>query len=260
MRVKLHLITFLTLFCISVLVPRIGFAQKFSYGMKGGLNVGLAFAKNIDLDKSSASPLFRPTVSAFFSYKANEKISISGELRYLQTGVRYKTYVEHTDTLWPISQGASTFYIQTFVAGDVSGTFDLRYLEIPVQASFKLTTNSGLIAGAKFAYLLKGKNTGTAVVDVGSDAGYSNLYSTYEDYVAGLFLHQSEQKFDESYAINKYDIGLQLGGFRQFTNRLRLEIIANYGLLSVQKPNNVMKDKLHNLYLTASIAYTLGYW
>ena len=106
---------------------------------------------------------------AFFTL--NKHFGILTELSFSCKSASFRTHVSG-DTLYPEEILGVTYYIPTSYAGWVSGNFKNYYIDIPVLLTYKLGDGFNLIAGPQISYLLKGKNAGTADIDVGKDPDY----------------------------------------------------------------------------------------
>ncbi len=236
-------------------------AQDLTFGLKAGGTAGVLIGP-VDFSKDKGAPVFKPHIGLWGNYKLNDKLSLQGEIVYNITGVKYETYVPNSDTIWPIEFqiGDETVvnYIQTYMAGDVSGTFNLHYLEIPLLLVGESGKKWDWRIGGRFAYLLKGSNLGNAILDIGTFAGRAEEFESVEAYQEALFLYQLDQEFDEGHVINNLDIGLVLGTAYELKPALKLAFMANYGLLPVQPKNNILTANYTNLFLQTSLQYQIG--
>ncbi len=236
-------------------------AQNMEFGIQGGGSAGVLIGP-FNADTDSGKPIVKPSVGMFFNFPIGDAVAIRTEVNYLHTGVEYGTYVANVDTLWPletqIGQETIVYNVETYLAGDVSGRYELRYIETPILFAWKTSKRFGLELGGHLGFLLEGSNTGNAILDIGQYAGLQEEFATEQEYVDALFLHELEQEFDESHVINRFDWGFTAGGRYFLSDRFSLRLNANYGMRPVQPRNKIMAGDYKNLYLTTSLAYSLG--
>ncbi len=236
-------------------------AQKLTYGVRGGMTGGVIIGP-FNPDTDSGKPVLNPNMGVYVNWKVNDDISLQSELIYNITGVKYETYVPNSDTIWPIvftiQDEEITNYVETFLAGNVQGEYNLQYLEVPISLVWQLNDRLGVNLGARVAYLLNGENKGTARLDIGQYAGKESVFDSYDDYVSALFLHQIEEEFDESHSINPFDIGITGGGQIRLNNRLQFALTANYGFMPVQEKSSIVQHNYTNLFVNTSLAFQIG--
>ncbi len=218
------------------------FAQKVSYGVKGGGNVGALRGPYGEND--SGSPSLKPNLGVYVQYKLGTKWLVLSELGYSGTGVNYQRYIPPTDTLYGLETAGGTFFIETIYTAEAKGEYSLGYVDLPISVLYQFSEKLGLNIGTRFAYLIQGKNAGEAIVDVGEAPFF--------------FSENSLETFDESDSLNKLDFGFVGGGRLQVNPRLVVSLSANYGILSIQEISDLIPNDYYNLYLSTSLAYQLG--
>lgn len=222
-------------------------AQDMDFGIKGGLNIGTPIGA---AEKGASGSLgVGPMLGMYFAYDLGSKWAIHGEFLYSYKGAKFHTPVSG-DTIYQyyavtpagdsIPAEANTIY-----RGTVDGKFDNQYIDVPLYASYELSRRFRLTFGGYFSYLIEGKNTGSADVEVG-DPNYP--FTTVED-----------EPFDQSSELSKFDYGLLLGTTYMTKHRLNFGVSVTTGLKSIYQQNYKYIDGIvRNVYLQTFVQFRLN--
>ncbi|MDD5507463.1 MAG: porin family protein [Bacteroidales bacterium] len=213
-------------------------AQNRSWGIKGGVSLGTPYMK--PEEGSSGSLGLGPRLGAFMRLKFNDKLYLQVEALYSVKGGNYKTPVSG-DTLYEQILLGDTFNIPTWYNGWVEGEFGNIYIDFPLQARYQLSPRFGMLLGPQISYLLRGKNKGTADIQIGEN------YSTVTD-----------EPFDISDKINKWDYSIILVASYESYSRLNFDLGLSFGLKSIfEEGYTEMDGVVRNIYLSGTIGYRI---
>ncbi|MCK4677291.1 MAG: PorT family protein [Bacteroidales bacterium] len=213
-------------------------AQNMTWGLKFGLNAGTPVGKAEK--EASGSPAVGPRMGGFVRFKVKSRIDLQAEVLYSFKGGSYETPVSG-DTVYKQVISGITFNIPTYYKGWVEGQFDNIYLDIPIMARFHTSERFFLLFGPQVSYLLKGKNTGTADIEIGEN-----------------FSKVTDEPFDESDQLNLWDYSLILAGNYQTRKGWNVDLGISAGLRSIYKSNyDKVEGVIRNIYLYCTIGYTL---
>lgn len=216
--------------------------QGLEFGIKGGFTLGTPYgiAEEGAKGKLGAGPTF----GVFIRGQLNFRWKVQAEFLYSKKGSTFKTPVEG-DTLYKDEQNGQPYTVHTIYKGWVEGEFDNVYLDIPVVFLYRLNTKWNLLVGPQFSYLLKGKNKGTADIEVGDP---ENPFTTVED-----------EPFDQSEQLKKWDYGILLGGMYHLNNKMHIGLSVTTGLFSIYDKNYKYLDRtVRNIYLQASLGFKIS--
>jgi hypothetical protein len=181
-----------------------------------------------------------PRLGAFIRLKFNEKLYFQVEALYSAKGGNYKTPVSG-DTIYEQVLLGDTFYIPTWYKGWVEGEFGNVYIDFPLQARYQFSPRFGVLLGPQISYLIRGKNKGTADIQIGEN--YSMVY---------------DEPFDISDKINKWDYSIILGASYESYSRLNFDLGLSYGLRSIfEEGYTEMDGVVRNIYLSGTIGYRI---
>ncbi len=233
-----------TLVLAMLLLSMIGFvrSQGLEFGLKGGFMLGTPYgvAEDGATGKLGAGPSF----GIFVRGQLNFRWKVQAEFLYSRKGSTFKTPVEG-DTLYRDEQNGQSYLVHTVYNGWVEGEFDNVYLDIPVIFLYRLNTKWNILIGPQFSYLLKGKNKGTADIEVGDP---ENPFTTVED-----------EPFDQSEQLKKWDYGILVGGMYHINNKMDIGLSATTGLFSIYDKNYKYLDRtVRNIYLQASLGFKIS--
>ena len=221
-------------------------AQDMNFGIKGGLNIGTPIG--IAEKGASGSPGVGPLIGMYFSYNLGSRWTISADFLYSYKGSKFHTPVSG-DTIYKYNTITPTDTIpseaHTFYNGFVDGKFDNRYLDIPFYVSYTLSPRFLLNFGGYVSYLISGKNTGTADIEVGDPR---HPFTTVED-----------EPFDQSSELNSWDYGAILGATYVTKHRINLGVSVTTGLRSIYRNNYKYIDGVvRNVYLQTFVQFRLN--
>jgi len=230
------------LYILLFLLPLFALSQNQpsrSFGIRGGVNIGTPYTKPEPGSKGSLG--IGPRLGLFLRLRVNDRFDLQFEALYSIKGGTYGTPVSGDTVYEQVLQGI-TYHIPTFYKGYVEGKFYNRYIDFPMQARYHLSPRFNLMFGPQISYLLKGKNSGLADVDIG--VSYS---------------HVTDEPFDISDQINKWDYSFLFGGSYETFKGLSADIGLSFGLRSIFKESaNLVEGTVRNIYLQCSIGYRFG--
>lgn len=224
------------------------FRSRFEAGLKGGISIGTPIGPAPEgTSSASGAPGVGPMFGALIRYNINRRWAIQGEGLYVYKNSTFKSTV--VDKYHKVTQAIvlpdTTVYaeVETIFSGDISGSFNNRYLEFPISAFYTLSDRWELSLGAYFSKLTKGGSTGEATGN------------------AGILLLEREP-FDESYAIVRFDYGASLGASYEILKGLDVGLRLTTGLNSIYSedyPAYSSEDVLRNVYLNCTLDYRFGF-
>ncbi|NQT78113.1 MAG: PorT family protein [Bacteroidetes bacterium] len=221
-------------------------AQKMEFGLKGGLNIGTPVGA---AEKgATGKPGIGPMLGMYWAYELGTKWALHGEFLYSYKGSTFHTPVSG-DTIYRYNTITPTDTIpseaHTMYHGWVDGKFDNKYLDIPLYASYKLSRRFLLMFGGYVSYLLDGKNTGFADIEVGDP---KHPFTTVTD-----------EPFDQSSELNKWDYGLLIGTTYITKRRINFGLSLTTGLRSVYRNNYKYIDGVvRNVYMQTFVQFRIG--
>jgi hypothetical protein len=220
--------------------------QQMNFGLKGGLNIGTPVGVAEKGAKGSVG--IGPMLGMYFAYDLGGKWTLHGEFLYSYKGSTFHTPVSgdtiyRYNTITPTDTIPSEVY--TSYSGWVDGKFDNRYLDIPIYASFDVSKRFALMFGGYVSYLLSGKNVGTADIEVGDPA---HPFTTVTD-----------EPFDQSNGLNKWDYGLLFGFYYMTERRIDFGLSVTTGLRSIYENNYKYIDGVvRNVYMQPFVMFRIG--
>lgn len=228
-------------------------AQNFSYGFKGGINIGTPIGKVVEevstfnesrdslVVKASGSPGVGPHFGAFGRYNISKKLSIQAELLYSNKGASFVSpAVGDTNQIVEVIAGVKDTIPGVPFDMLVEGEFDNWYIDLPIQVVYHLGDHWTLLGGVQLSYLVKGKNEGLA-------NGYIGI--SYDWPIV-------DEEFNETRFLNDFNYGMVLGTNYEFDMGVHIGIRATCDLNSIYKSDYTAVDGTYrNVYLQASIAY-----
>ncbi len=221
------------------------YAQEMEFGLKGGLNIGTPVGVAEKGAKGSVG--VGPLIGMYFSYDLGTRWILNGEFLYSYKGASFHTPTSG-DTIYKYNTITPTDTIpseaHTSYRGWVDGKFDNRYIDIPLYVSYKLSRRFLLNFGGYVSYLVSGKNTGTADIEVGDPKS--------------PFTNVTDEPFDQSHELNKWDYGLMLGTTYVTGRRINLGLSLTTGLTSIYRKNYKYIDGVvRNMYLQTYVQFSI---
>ncbi len=221
------------------------YAQEMEFGLKGGVNIGTPVGVAEKGAKGSVG--IGPMIGMYFAYALDSKWGLHGEFLYSYKGSSFHTPVSgdttyRYNTITPTDTIPSE--VHTMYHGWVDGKFNNRYIDVPLYASYALSRRFLLTFGGYVSYLVYGNNTGTADIDVG-DPNHP-------------FTSVSDEPFDQSEGLNKWDYGLLLGTTYRTDRRINFGLSVTTGLRSVYQNNYKYIDGVvRNVYMQAFVQFSI---
>jgi hypothetical protein len=219
------------------------YSQTINYGVTGGLTAGTPYG---NAEEGATGKPGKGTMFGFFlKYKLSDRVRIQSELFYSYKGASFETPISGDTTYQQVILG-TTYYIPTSYSGRVKGIFGNQYFDLPVLLTIKLNKRFYFLIGPQLSYLYKGKNKGKADLKIGDDP--NNPYTTVTD-----------EPFDQSDQINRWDYGIA-GGFNYEANkRLNFNLKMTSGLRSIYKDSYTLTNgTVRNVYMQCSLDYRIG--
>ncbi len=235
------LLTAIVLWLCTGMLP----AQEMEFGLKGGLNIGTPVGAS---EKGASGSLgIGPMLGMYFAYDLGTKWALHGEFLYSYKGSKFRTPVSG-DTVYRYNTITPTDTIpseaHTIYRGWVDGKFDNKYIDIPLYASYKLSQRFLLTFGGYISYLVDGKNTGSADIEVGDP---DHPFTTVTD-----------EPFDQSSELNNWDYGLLLGTTYMTKRRINFGVSLTTGLRSIYRNNYKYIDGVvRNVYMQTFMQFNL---
>lgn len=214
-------------------------AQNMWWGVKGGINLGTPYGKAEE--SATGAPGIGPRMGLFLRTHVKNRLDVQIEALYSVKGGKYDTPVSG-DTVYEEEIMGIKYLIPTYYEGRVEGEFKNVYLDFPITARYEASRKFFLSFGPQISYLLNGSNTGTADMDIGEN--YSSV---------------TDEPFDESSELNKWDYSLLFAGSYETPGGLNFELGLNYGLRSIYKASYDKIDNTYrNIYLHLMVGYRFG--
>ena len=232
-------VRFLFLITVFIFLVSGAMGQNMWWGVKGGLNFGTPYGKAEE--GATGSPGVGPRVGFFVRAHVKNRLDLQMEILYSAKGASYGTPVSG-DTLYEQELHGSIYLIPTYYKGWVDGEFDNHYIDFPIMARYQVSKRFFLMCGPQVSYLLKGSCTGLADITVGEN-----------------FSHVTDEPYDESGSLNKWDYSLLFATNYELLGGLNFELGLSYGLRSIYKDGYDEVDGTYrNIYLDAMIGYRFG--
>ena len=221
-------------------------AQEMEFGLKGGLNIGKPYGVAEKGAKGSLG--IGPMLGMYFAYDLGSRWALNGEFLYSYKGSKFRTPVPG-DTIYKYNTITPTDTIpseaHTIYRGWVDGKFDNRYLDMPLYASYAISSKFLLMFGGYLSYLIEGHNSGTADIEVGDPR---HPFTTVND-----------EPFDQSSELNRWDYGLMLGTTYITERRINFGMSLTTGLRSVYRNNYKYIDGVvRNIYLQTFVQFRMS--
>ncbi len=218
--------------------------QPFSWGMKVGVIAGTPIGPSEE--GATGSPGIGLHIGVAGKYDISERWSVQGDVVYNQKKAKYKTPVRDQDyeyeQIFEFPDTTIIAIIPTYFNGEVEGEFYNHYLEVPLNANYKLSKRWYLTFGIYGSYLIKGSHQVIANGIVGDN------FDTVEN-----------RSQDETEGLNKWDYGLNTGVRYQVGESLNCELRISSGMRSIFNDDyQLAEDTVRNLYLQLSFGYDLG--
>lgn len=225
--------TLLQLSCLPI------FAQKMTFGVRGGLNMSAPIPTKLDTS-SKGKPLFAPLAGFYATYAFSEKWGLQTDVYYTQKGAEYSQYIADSMTINGTINGFP-YSFRTPDTGYVSGKMRLQYIEMPIQLSFK-AKKWEVLAGPTFSFLLNSKDIATANLKVGS-----SLDTVVHLNNSGHFRH--------------FDIGISAAVAYHLTKNLNFALRMSRGFIPLYEKGYFVSQgqKDTDLYATTFFQFTLGW-
>lgn len=215
------------------------------YGIKSGLSAGAPIPDKLEKGEDGELGI-GPLFGLYLKYTLSPKIYIETNLYYDSRGNSPYTKEYRRDTIVNVNFGSTPTQLPTFYTAWVNGTLQLRYLTLPVSASWLLKKWIAIQLGGQIHYLLKASDQGTAKIIVGEGGVVDDIYRTFQN------------KND----IQRWDYGGHASVAFYLLPELQLQIRYHQSIRSIYRPgffadNNLPERKFKNQHLHISLAYQL---
>jgi len=233
----------LTLLFAFACLFNVSYAQ-FSGGIKLGLTAGTPIGA---MEKGAKGQPGLGTIGGILTeYRVTEKWGIGFELYYTQKKSSFNTpaSVDEYDYLYYPPGPVDSIWLVAKFDGIVDGSFDNRYIQVPILGHYYFSDRFSLIAGPYFAYLLGGDISGTSTGEVTIHVGKIDV---------------ENQPFNESQHLETLDYGLATGARYKTNFGMIYDLRLTTGLRSVFKDTYPLADGVvRNIYLEFTAGYKFG--
>jgi hypothetical protein len=225
---------------------------KFNVYGKLGIQVGGPLYKSASIVEKKGSTGFNPILGVGFTYvlfKKKNSLSFSLEAFYSRRKINYNStvvdqYYVDQQTIY-ISGNPYVFDVETTFSGNSKGTFDMKYIEIPLLIQYGIKRKWSFQGGAYFSWAYSRKNTGTATGIVGR-TDIPNP-STIEN-----------KEYDNSQHLNSHYWGAVLGTQYAISPKVKVDFRLTYSFKSLYEESwKAIDYTLRDLYLQLSVDYLL---
>jgi hypothetical protein len=219
--------------------------KKWNWGVRGGLSAGAPIPNKLEENEDGELGI-GPLAGAFVKYHFTNNLYVEANLYYDSRGNSPYTKQYRRDTIVNVKFGSTTTQLPTFYNAWVAGELKLRYLTLPIIASWKLKKWIALQIGSQINYLLKASDKGTAKIIVGEGGVVDDIYREYQN----------------ANDINTWDYGGNTGISFYFFPELELQIRYSKSIRSIYrdgffKDNNQVERKFLNSNFQISVNYQL---
>jgi len=234
-----YLLTLFTFTCIL----NASYAQ-FSGGIKLGLTAGTPIG---EIEEGAKGKLGLGTIGGILTeYRVTEKWGVGIELYYIQKKSSFNTpaTVDEYDYLYHPPGPVDSVWLVAKFNGIVDGSFDNRYIQVPILGHYYLSDRFSIIGGPYFAYLLGGDISGTSSGEVTIHVGTVDV---------------ENEPFNESQHLEKLDYGMATGVRYKTNFGMVYDLRLTTGLRSVFKDTYPLADGVvRNMYLEFTAGYKFG--
>ncbi len=236
--------------CVAVLLCSVlAQAQKnVEYTVSAGFNFGGTTPLGLPAEIRSIDS-YRPGLRLAFGAGVLKMIApkwgVSAGLRFEEKGMETEVSVRNYKLTVNIQDGDATGQKKGYYTGRIRNKTDIDYLVLPLCAVFRPSKKWDVKGGLYFAYAIDRSFIGNAME--------GTIRETPYDSKIGIRIAD----YDYSDDINRFDMGVELGGSRKCYKGLAVHARLSWGLLStLDKERKKIDMTTYNIYLQAGVNYT----
>lgn len=219
--------------------------KRWKLGVRGGLSAGAPVPNKLEKGEDGELGI-GPLFGIFGKYFFSKKVYVEANLYYDSRGNSPYTKQYRRDTIVDVKFGSATTQLPTFYNAWVAGNLKLRYLSLPINASWMIKKWLSLQLGTQANYLLYASDKGSVKVIVGEGGIVDDIYREYEN----------------AKDINSWDYGTNMGVSFYFFPELELQVRYFKGFHSIYrkgffKDNNQEERKFLNSHLQVAVNYQI---
>ncbi len=242
---KNFIIVFLSLFSF-IQAQENPLEKKWRYGVRGGLSAGAPIPNKLEKGEDGELGI-GPLLGIFGKYYFSKKIYIEGNLYYDSRGNSPYTKQYRRDTVVDVKFGSTITQLPTFYNAWVVGDLKLRYLTMPMNASWLVKKWLAVQLGSQVHYLLRASDKGSVKVIVGEGGIVDDIYRTYEN----------------ANDIQKWDYGINTAVSFYFFPEFEVHLRYSKSFRSIYregffKDNNQEERKFMNSHLQVAVNYQIN--
>ena len=173
-------------------------------------------------DDAEATPLIKPTMGIGLHYNLNKRLDLGAEVNYHNLSLEANVNVI-SQAFWSDDRSYATYF-----TGEAYTNTELRFIELPVTATYHLGKRWSLVFGAYYSRILKG------VLDSEGKNGWISVNKEDTDNAPLPGTQNTSFSFNDD--LDTYDLGGLLGYQFKIGERMSLWGRLNVGLKSIFKP------------------------
>ncbi len=219
--------------------------KPWKFGVRSGLTAGAPIPNKLEKGEDGELGI-GPLIGFFAKYHLSKKIYIETGLYYDSRGNSPYTKQYRRDTIVDVRFGSTITQLPTFYNAWIIGNLKLRYLTLPVNASWAIKKWFVVQVGSQLHYLLKASDKDSIKIIVGEGGVVDDIYRTYEN----------------AKDIQNWDYGANTGVSFYFFPELELQIRYHKSIRSIYrdgffKDNNQEERKFLNAHLDIAVNYQI---
>lgn len=217
------------------------------YNVYAGVNLGGTAPIGLPAQIRSIdgfNPGLNLSIGADVTKMFTSKWGVSAGLRFENKGMTTEASVKDYRLTVNIKEGDEQGEKRGYYTGKVKNTTDNSYLTIPVKAIFRPSKRWDIKGGLYFAYAIETEFTGKAFDGtIRETPEHGRVAVKVADY-------------DYSDDINRFDMGLEIGGAYRLYKGLSVKADLSWGLLSTLDGDTKKVDMTtYNIYLNIGLGY-----
>ncbi len=219
--------------------------KKWKFGVRSGLSAGAPIPNKLEKGEDGELGI-GPLIGIFGKYYFSKKVYLETNLYYDSRGNSPYTKQYRRDTIVDVKFGSTITQLPTFYNAWVAGDLKLRYLTLPINASWLIKKWLAVQLGSQIHYLLHASDKGTVKVIVGEGGIVDDVYRNYEN----------------ASDIQKWDYGANTGVSFYFFPEFEVQIRYHKSIRSIYregffKDNNQEERKFLNSHLQVAVNYQI---
>lgn len=239
---------------ISLMISYRAFAQSFSIGARGGINIPNLTAGNSDSPLSEGySSRLASDFAILAEFHLSKLFTLQPMIEYSQQGGKKNGFQAIT-----IPDQYSQFINQNYVYADYNSTAKLDYLMIPVLAKFGW--DLGVTSPFRF-YVDAGPFVGFLLSAHQVTSGSSQVYLTpnsQSPLIPGAISFNADENTKDQLHNFNFGVSANIGLTYQFEkNSIFIEVGGNYGFINIQKDTKDGENRTGAANFTVGYTYTI---